>query len=299
MIVVFGSVNADLVAVVKRLPAAGETIGGRSFSVHAGGKGANQALAARRAGASVAMFGAVGRDPFAAAALALLRADGVDVANVRAVDAPTGVALIHVDGNGENAITVVAGANAHASAAQVPDAALEPSTIVVMQLEAPLAEVEALARRVRARRARVILNAAPAAPLSTPLLQDVDVLIVNEREGAAIAQSLGIGAAADAFVADYRTRFGGDAIVSLGARGLVASSRDGPIAIAAPRVDVVDTVAAGDALVGALAAALDRNAPWKRALEEGVAAGSLACTRSGAQPSLPDRHAIATLADMI
>src|SRR5436190_3226660 len=144
MIVVFGSINIDLVATVERLPAAGETLRGRSFSMSPGGKGANQALAARRAGASVAMYGAVGRDPFAEPALALLREDGVDLANVRTVAAATGVALIHVDANGENAITVVAGANGHATADQVPDDALGASTIVIMQLETPLAEVEAL-----------------------------------------------------------------------------------------------------------------------------------------------------------
>src|SRR5206468_4723946 len=124
------------------LPRAGETLSGRSFSMSPGGKGANQALAARRAGASVAMYGAVGRDPFAQPALALLRADGVETSNVGSVAAATGVALIHIDANGENAITVVAGANAHTTADQVPDDALGASTIVVMQLEAPLAEVE-------------------------------------------------------------------------------------------------------------------------------------------------------------
>ena len=150
MIVVFGSINLDLAATVERLPSAGETRAGHSFSITPGGKGANQALAARRAGSSVAIYGAVGRDAFADPALALLRKDGVDVSNVRVVDLSTGVALIHVDAQGENAITVVAGANAQASADWVPDAALDTSTIVVMQFEVPLPEVEALARRAHA-----------------------------------------------------------------------------------------------------------------------------------------------------
>jgi ribokinase len=299
MIAVFGSINVDLVATVERLPSAGETLRGRSFSMSPGGKGANQALAARRAGASVALYGAVGRDPFANSALALLREDGVDLANVRTVAPATGVALIHVDSNGENAITVVAGANGHATADQVPDDALGASTTVVMQLETPLAEVEALARRAHASGARVILNAAPATTLSTDILRHIHVLIVNESEAQSIASALGIATEANAFVAEYRRRFAADVIVSLGSQGLVASSPAAPIALAAPTVDVVDTVGAGDALVGALAAALDRNASWNRALKEGLAAGSLACTRAGAQPSLPYHIAITTLVDTI
>src|SRR6266542_3877719 len=170
MIIVFGSINLDLVATVERLPNAGETLAARSFAMSPGGKGANQALAARRAGSSVAMVGAVGRDAFADPALALLREDGVDVSHVRAVDAPTGVALIHVDAQGENAITVVAGANARASADWVPETVLDALTIVVMQLEVPLSEVDNLARRAHAAGSRAILNAAPARPLSAELL---------------------------------------------------------------------------------------------------------------------------------
>jgi ribokinase len=140
MIVVLGSINVDLIAGVQRLPHAGETLVGHSFSTSPGGKGANQALAARRAGARVALYGAVGRDAFAEPALALLRVDGVDVENVQSVDRATGIAMIHVDVNGENAITVVAGANARATAGQVAKEALGGSTTVVMQLEIPQAE---------------------------------------------------------------------------------------------------------------------------------------------------------------
>ena len=299
MIVVFGSINLDLTATVERLPSAGETRAGHSFSITPGGKGANQALAARRAGSSVAIYGAVGRDAFADPALALLRKDGVDVSNVRVVDLSTGVALIHVDAQGENAITVVAGANAQASADWVPDAALDTSTIVVMQFEVPLPEVEALARRAHAAGSRVILNAAPAQRFSAEILRQIDVLIVNEIEAEMLSDALEIAAPPEQFVSQYRTHFGRDAIVSLGPRGLVASSSAGVIAVAAPNVNIVDTVGAGDALVGALAAALDRKTPWMRTLKEAIAAGSLACTTAGAQPSLPQRDAIATLADTI
>ena len=137
MVVVFGSINLDLVARVARLPRPGETLAGASFATSPGGKGANQALAARRAGAAVAMFGAVGRDAFAAPALALLDEAGIDLAGVRATDAATGVALIHVDDAGQNAITVVPGANALARAADVPDSVLGPDTLLMLQFEAP------------------------------------------------------------------------------------------------------------------------------------------------------------------
>jgi ribokinase len=284
MIVVFGSINLDLTAIVERLPSAGETLTGHSFSMTPGGKGANQALAARRAGSSVAIYGAVGGDAFADPALALLSADGVDVSRMRTVDVPTGVALIHVDTHGENAITVVAGANAQASADWVPDTALGSSTIVVMQLEVPLSEVEALTRRAHDAGSRVILNAAPAQRLSAELLGKIDVLVVNEIEAGTLSAALDIAAAPMEFVSQYRARFGRDAVVSLGSRGLVASSSTGPIAVAAPNLNIVDTIGAGDALVGALAAALDRKTPWMRALREAIAAGSLACTKAGAQP---------------
>ena len=166
MIVVFGSVNLDLVARVERLPREGETIAGTSFAALPGGKGANQALAARRAGASVSMAGAVGVDGFADTALRELVAAGVDLHAMRRVSMPTGVALIHVDAAGRNAITVIAGANAQAAPDDITDAALGPGTTLVLQLEVPLEAVATIAIRARQQGARVILNAAPAHPLS-------------------------------------------------------------------------------------------------------------------------------------
>jgi ribokinase len=295
MIVVFGSINLDLTAHVAHLPRAGETQLGFDFSASAGGKGANQALAARRAGSAVALHGAVGRDTFAEPALALLRQDGVDIDGVKTLDAPTGVALIHVDGDGQNTITVVTGANGLVDAASVPASALGPANIVVMQLETPCAEVTALARRTRAGGGRVVLNAAPAERLAPELLSQVDVLVVNESEAATLGRSSSPAEFATAFAA----RFGTAVVVTLGANGLIAVSRDAQLRLPAPKVTVVDTVGAGDALVGALAAALDRGTPWPRALREGLAAGSLACTRAGAQTALPWRDEIAALADTI
>ncbi|HET9045972.1 MAG TPA: ribokinase [Casimicrobiaceae bacterium] len=299
MIVVVGSINLDLVARVPRLPLGGETLSGSSFVSSPGGKGANQALAARRAGADVALFGAVGNDNFAAPALALLRAEGVDLTGVRAVAAPTGVAIIHVDATGENTIVVVAGANGTVDASIVPAAALGPGTIVAMPLEIPHEAVAAVAHEARTRGARVIVNAAPAAALPAATLAAIDSLVVNEHEAASVAAPFGLPLAPDAFCAAVHARFGTATIVTLGARGAVAFDGHGAIVQPSPAVNVVDTVGAGDALIGALAAALDRGATLQNALREGVAAGSLACTRAGAQTSLPSRADIARLAATI
>jgi len=299
MVVVFGSVNLDLTATVPRIPRGGETLAGSHFAMAPGGKGANQALAARRAGARVAMVGAVGRDAFAEAALANLKAAGVNLDRMATVTAPTGVALINVAADGENAITVVAGANAHAKASQVPDEWLGPDSVVLLQLEVPMREVEALAVHARERGARVVINAAPAAPLREDFLRSVDALVVNASEAAMLAHSLDVRAAPEEFARSVATRFGGIVIVTLGARGALAIASGERIDAVAPEVVAVDTTGAGDALTGALAAALDRGASLRTALAEGVAAGSLACTASGAQAALPDWQAIRARAAMI
>lgn len=283
MVVVFGSVNLDLVARVPRLPRPGETIAGTDFAMAPGGKGANQALAARRAGAAVAMFGAVGSDTFAAAALGNLVAAGVDIAGVTAVPAATGVALINVDARGENAITVVAGANAHARAALVPVTVMGAGTTLLMQLEVAVPEVAALATRARAAGARVVLNAAPAEPLPGELWRAVDVLLVNEREALEYANAWQLPVAPASFIAAMDARFGVAVVVTLGSRGAITLADDALREVAPPRVTVVDTTGAGDAFAGALAAALDRGAALPEAMEAAVRAGALACTHPGAQ----------------
>lgn len=297
MVVVFGSLNLDLVARVPRLPVPGETLLGSAFVMTPGGKGANQALAARRAGAEVRFFGHVGADALAPEALALLTGSGVDLTGVTPIDQPTGVALIQVDPRGENAITVVPGANAAARAAQVPDSALVPGNTLLMQLEVPLAEVAALARRARARGARVLLNAAPAATLPPGLLADVDVLLVNETEAVALARDLGVDGM-DA-LCRHVAETDGILVVTRGGAGVLYAAAGEITERAAPRVSVVDTVGAGDAFAGALAAALDRGADIDRAISEALAAGALACTRAGAQAALPLRDEIRALADRL
>ena len=199
MIVVFGSINVDLTARVERFPQPGETIAGTSFATVPGGKGANQALAARRAGAVVAMVGAVGTDPLAGKALSGLISAGVDIGSVRRVESPTGIAMIHVDARGQNSIVVVGGANDALVAADVPDTALVPTTTFVLQLEVPLAAVHDIATRARSRRAHVVLNAAPAIALPAALLEAIDVLIVNEHEAGALAATCGVPSAPESF----------------------------------------------------------------------------------------------------
>ena len=296
MIVVFGSINLDLVARVERLPRAGETLAGSSFATSPGGKGANQALAARRAGAEVSMFGAVGRDAFAAPAQKLLRDDGVRIA-VRVIgDEPTGVALIHVASDGENAITVVPGANAHVVAEDVPDVLLGPTTMLLLQLETPVAQSLSLAKRARSLGTRVMLNAAPAAALDRQWLAAIDVLVVNETECEAIAPVFGLPRDPSGFVAGLARGHRVLGCVTLGARGAVAASGTKRYRVPGASVLAIDTVGAGDAFVGTLGAALDASLPVSRALAHATAAGALACTREGAQAALPRLQEIATLA---
>ncbi|MGE0746989.1 MAG: PfkB family carbohydrate kinase [Rhodospirillales bacterium] len=294
MIVVFGSINVDLVIRAATLPRPGETVLAPTWALHPGGKGANQAVAAARAGASVAFYGCVGRDSFADVALVGLRAAGVDCRGIRAVqEAPTACAAICVDDRGENQIAVASGANLLARAAQVPDAALGPRTTVMLQLEVPVAENAALAARARRRGARVVLSAAPAAAVPAALLEAADVLLVNALEATMLADGLGIAAADPmAAAAGLSARHGCAASVTLGGRGAVAFDGGRRFAVGALPVRPVDTTAAGDAFAGALAAALDGGATLAAGLRRAAVAGGLACLVEGAQPSLPDAAAI-------
>ena len=300
MIVVFGSINLDLVTRVERLPAPGETLLGRSFASYPGGKGANQALAAARAGAEVRLFGAVGRDAAAQDALSLLRAGNVDLAGVRTVDVATGRATILVDDAGENAIVAIPGASALADAAMVPDQAMLPEATLVLQQEVAASANAALIARAARAGMRIVVNAAPARPLPREQLAMIDTLIVNETEAASLAAAYGWPAAAEDFATTgARVIEGLTIVVTLGAAGAVAVRSKETIRVDAPPVAVVDTTGAGDAFVGALAAALDAGSNRVTALPIAVAAGSLACTRAGAQTALPTRSMIDALLPMV
>ena len=296
MIVVFGSINIDLVTHVEAIARPGETVLGPGYETIPGGKGANQALAARRAGADVAMVGAVGRDGFAQAALALLLADGIDLSCVARVDAPTGAAFISVDAAGQNAITVAAGANRLARAAQLELRGIGPGDTLLLQRETPDDETLAAARFAKARGARVMLNLAPAGPLSRAALADLDVLLMNEHEAAYLGAHLQLSdSSPEGVAAELDRSHGLAAIVTLGAAGAMGWSGGVRYAFAAPKVEVADTTAAGDSFAGAFACALDGGADFAGAMRHGLAAGSLACTRAGAQPSIPHAAGIAAM----
>lgn len=289
MIVVFGSLIADLLFAVPQLPRAGETAVGRDYVVAAGGKGGNQALAAARDGATVAMAGAIGRDGFAAIVLSGLQSAGVDLAHVRAEHAPTGAAAVGVDAQGNNQIMVAAGANALARAEQVPDALLGPGNLLLLQMELDRAQTEALIARARARGCRIMLNLAPALPIAETALGAVDWLLVNEVEAAALARQLRLS---DASPSSLAAAVGVTVIATYGAQGAVACEAGQLLRVPALPVEVVDTTGAGDAFAGVLAAGLDRGLPIEQALRRAAVAGSLSCTARGAQGALPERAAL-------
>ena len=284
MVVVFGSINLDLIFPFAALPAVGETMLSRDIRIEPGGKGANQALAAARDGARVVLAGAIGRDSLAEDALALLRKDGVDLSRVIATDRATGCAAIFVDRDGRNMIGVGSGANLAARADQVEDTLLGPAATLVLQMEVAAEETATLIGRAHARGARVVLNLAPAAMLETAVLRMVDVLVLNEGEAAWLAGTVGCEPDAEAL----RAALGMTVVRTLGEQGAEAAHPDGVTRVSAPRVDAVDTTGAGDCFTGVLAAALDRGMALVSALPRAAAAASLCCTRPGSQATMPD-----------
>lgn len=297
MIVVFASIILDHVASVERLPGVGETVICPSYQLFPGGKGANQALAARRAGAPVIVAGAVGRDGAAGAALELLHEAGIDLTRVRHVDLPTGAAFLGVDQKGQNQIIVCAGANLQASADSLEDHVWSRDDILLLQRETPEAECLKLARAASGAGGRVILNVAPAGPVAPELMDCLDMLVVNEHEAAVLSVSFDWEERdPDLIARRIDSELGIACIATLGAEGCVGWMQGRRHSVAAPPVKVVDTVAAGDAFVGAFAEALHAGHGFDLALRRGVAAGSLACTLNGAQPSLPHAKDIEALA---
>lgn len=299
MIVVFGTLNVDLVVAVARLPAPGEGAKGGDHQLFSGGKGANQALAAARAGGRVALVGAVGRDAFAATALAGLAEAGVDVSGVARSDRPTGLQTIAVDGRGENLMIGSIGANGDAS----PTALLRRlgrDTTLVVQNSLGVRVTEAALAGARLAGSRIVFNAAPVLPLAEASFAAADVVIVNAPEAAETARLFGLPEAPADFARTTAARFLATVVVTLGGRGLVAATSDGVLFEGAPPpLTIVDTTGAGDALIGALAAGFDRGAAIETVLAEGLAAGALACRATGARSSLGDRGEIERLAKTI
>ncbi|MFD8985554.1 ribokinase [Streptomyces sp. NPDC059564] len=285
-IAVLGSTNMDLVAYVSRAPRLGETVTGREFRTVPGGKGANQAVAAARLGGEVVMIGAVGADGFGARLRSALAEAGVETAALRTVEGASGTAHITVDDEGANSIVVIPGANGSVTALEAgDDSRIGAADCLLLQLELPMEAVVAGAAAARAHGVRTILTPAPARPLPRDLLELVDLLVPNEHEAAALTGFTDPLGAAEALLREVP-----EVVVTLGAAGALYAARGRePLTVPAPRVRAVDTTAAGDTFVGALAVALGEGRAMPEALAWAARAASVSVQRPGAQSSMPTR----------
>ena len=295
-VVVFGSLNMDLVLRVPRAPEAGETLTARGFATHPGGKGANQALACARQGAQVVMAGRVGDDAFGATLRASVLADGIDARHVQTTPGlPTGVALIMVDDAAENRISVVPGANAALCAADADalQGELANARLLMLQFEVPMPAVERAAELAHAAGCAVMLNPAPAQPLPERLWQTVDILILNDSEAALLCDAAaGSSSIASNMALALQARGPRQVLLTMGGQGLVLAQHGVVQYFPAMRVTPVDTTAAGDTFAGALCAALTLGDPMEDAIGRGVKAAALCVTRAGAQVSIPTRDEV-------
>lgn len=295
-IIVIGSLNADLVVRAPRFPAPGETISGENLAIIPGGKGANQAVAAARQGASVGMVGRVGRDTFGPTLIQNLQKNNVDTTHVKADPSATGTAIIVVDAGGQNSIVLSPGANGKVTPEDVEAVSFQDSKMLLLQLEIPLETVVHAASLAHQNGLRVILNPAPARQLPDSLLADVDILVPNESElqlltGQPVTGTASVEAAAKALLAKgVKT-----VIVTLGEKGAMLIIPEKIQHIPAFKIDVIDTTAAGDAFIGGLAAALLKGKSLQEAVRYGNASGALAATKFGAQPSLPTQDEVKQL----
>ncbi len=290
---VVGSSNTDMIIRVPRIPRAGETLLGGEFLTAAGGKGANQAVGAARAGGKVAFIARVGRDAFGDQAIAGLLRDGIDVSRVfRDKLTPSGVALIFVAQDGENSIAVAGGANAKLSPSDVKKAAgvIRSAGLLVAQLETPLATVTAAVELAAKAGVPVILNPAPARPLPNSLLERISILTPNETEAELLTGIKVTDAAAAAKACSkLRSRGVGIVILTLGERGAFLADANGQRLVPGFKVKTVDSTAAGDIFNGALSVALAEGKAVFDAVRFANAAAALSVTRLGAQPSAPSR----------
>lgn len=292
-IAVFGSVNMDLVAYVAAAPHRGETVTGREFRTVPGGKGANQAVAAARAGGAVTMIGAVGADGFGGELRAALDGAGVDTAGLRTAAGASGTAHIVVDDDGGNSIVVVPGANAAVTSLAAGDAdRIAAAGTLLLQLELPVAGVAAAAEAARGHGVRTVLTPAPARPLPERLLAATDLLVPNEHEAAALTGRSDPYEAAAALLERVP-----EVVVTLGGAGSLYAARGRePVAVPAVAVRAVDTTAAGDTFVGALCVAYAEGRPMPAAMAWAAAAAALAVQRPGASSAMPARAEIDRLA---
>lgn len=295
-IVVVGSLNMDLVVKSPRVPQAGETIRGHGFQLIPGGKGANQAAAAAKLGGRVAMVGRVGRDAFGPALMENLTQLGVDTHHVTLDDeAATGVATIIVDDTGENRIIITAGANGRVNHTDIDRAEplFQQAKILILQFEIPLETVDYAIGKARQYPVKVILNPAPAYPVSPEFLARVHCLVPNETETRTLT-GLDVNDLPSAEKAAQKLLGCGvsEVIITLGERGALLATRQGMTHVPAKKVKVVDTTAAGDAFIGGLAVALVKGSSWEEAVRYAACAGTLAVTKLGAQTSLPSAEEV-------
>ncbi|MCX4867712.1 ribokinase [Streptomyces sp. NBC_00257] len=288
-IAVLGSTNMDLVAYVERAPGRGETVTGREFRTVPGGKGANQAVAAARAGGQVTMIGAVGDDEYGVRLRSNLEHAGIDTDLLHTVEGPSGTAHIVVDDTGANSIVVVPGANGTVTALGPGEmAAIAGADLLLLQLELPLSAVIEGARVAHAQGVRTILTPSPVQPLPSELLDCVDLLIPNEHEAAEISGFTDPHASARYLLSQVPA-----VVITLGSKGCLYAARGGePVVLPAPEVTAVDTTGAGDTFVGTLAVALGERRPVPRALAWASAAAALCVQRPGASTSMPYRTEI-------
>jgi len=293
-IIVIGSMNADLAVRVSRFPQPGETISGEDLQIIPGGKGANQAVAAARQGASVAMIGRVGNDSFGPALLRNLEQNNVDASHVQTdAHSATGTAIIVVDANGQNSIVLSPGGNGNVSPADLDDVAFPAYKLLLLQLEIPIEAVLSAARRAKESGLRVLLNPAPARPLPEELISLPDFLLPNESELSLLTgQPVHDRTSAERAATTLLERGAQNLIVTLGANGALIVNRGMTKHVPAFKVDVIDTTAAGDAFIGGFSSALLQNKPLEEAVRYGCACGALAATKFGAQPSLPTREEV-------
>lgn len=297
-IVVVGSLNTDLVMRMARAPVGGETLTGHGFETLPGGKGANQAVACARMGASVAMIGRVGADGHGDALRAGLVADGIAVDEVEALPAcHTGVAMIWVEDDGQNRIVLAPGANGLLDAAAVERAGalIDAAAMLIVQLEVPMSAVQAAVARAHRAGVTVLMNPAPAAPLPPPMWPQIHLLVVNESEAAALAD-MPVTDPDSAAVAGAALRQRGpqSVLVTLGSQGVVVVDAAGARHAPAQAVRAIDTTAAGDTFIGAVAAAWCEGRSLDQAVALGQAASALCVTRRGAQTSIPYRRELAS-----
>jgi len=288
-ILVIGSANMDLVAFADRLPQPGETVAG-AFQSFEGGKGANQAVAASRAGGKVAFLGRVGLDVFGARLRESLQDNGVDTRFVGEVEGPSGVAII-MSGGGNNMIVVAPGANNALGEEAIAESSFAGARFVLAQLETPLPGIIKAARLAQEKAATFILDPAPARPLPRELLVRVDWLTPNESEAAAL---LGVTELGDPLMAARKLKALGPrgVVLKLGGEGVVLLEDNSPALVPARKVHAVDTTAAGDAFNGAFAVALAEGKPAMAAVNFAIAAAAISVTRHGAQPAMASRDEI-------